>query len=106
MDRNKLEKEINDKGLNATRLSPEDIDNLILTAQYHFFTGTTVVVCCLTLKNGFHVVGEFACVSLENFDEDIGKKIAKEKAKDKIRSLEGYFRESLLDSAKSSKSNE
>jgi hypothetical protein len=42
------------------------------------------------LLNGFTVVGESACASPENFDADLGKKIARDDAKRKIWALEGY----------------
>lgn len=90
-DEQAIEKEIQDKGLNAPRLTPENIDNTILTEQYHVFEGTTLTVCALTLKNGFIVVGESAAASPENFDEEIGKKISRENARNKIWQLEGYL---------------
>jgi hypothetical protein len=42
------------------------------------------------------VIGESAAVSLENFDEEIGRKIAREKARDKIWQLEGYRLRQIL----------
>lgn len=90
-DEKAIENEINDKGLNAPRLKPEDIDNTILTELFHVFEGTTLTACCLVLKNGFTVVGESAAASAENFDEEIGRKIAKENARNKIWMLEGYL---------------
>lgn len=90
------EQEIQDKGLTAPRVTPQRIDEVIVAEQFHVFPGTTLTVCCLTLKNGFTVVGESACASPENFDEGLGRKIAKENAKQKIWALEGYaLRESL-----------
>jgi len=86
-----LEKEINDKGLNAPRLNPEHIDNTIKNEYYHVVPGTTMTLCVLTLQNGFQVTGESAAASLENFDEEIGKKIAKDNARNKIWQLEGYL---------------
>jgi hypothetical protein len=86
-----IEKEILAKGLNAPRLTPEDIDDTILTEQYHVFEGTTMTVCCLTLKNGYNVIGESAAASPENFDKEIGQKIARENARNKIWQLEGYL---------------
>lgn len=47
--------------------------------------------CVLTLKNGFTVTGESACVSAENFDAEIGRKIARKDALDKMWPLEGYL---------------
>lgn len=86
-----IESEINDKGLNAPRLTPDFVDSKILTEDYHIFEGTCLTVCCLTLVNGFHVIGESACASPENFDVELGRKIAKDKARNKIWELEGYL---------------
>jgi len=86
-----LEKEIQDKGLNAPRLTPELIDKVIVSEIYHRFEGTQTIVCCLVLENGFTVTGESACASPENYDEEIGRKIAKSNARDKIWVLEGYL---------------
>jgi len=86
-----VEQEINEKGLNAPRLHPDDIDNAIKAEDYHVFDGTMLTVCCLTLQNGFTVTGESACASPENFDADLGKKIARDHARNKIWALEGYL---------------
>ncbi len=86
-----IEKEIQDKGLNAPRLIPAHIDATIVGEAYHVFPGTTLTICALTLRNGFQVTGESAAVSLENFDEEIGRKIARENARNKIWALEGYL---------------
>ena len=46
--------------------------------------------CVLVLRNGFTVTGESACASPENFDAEIGRQIARQKAVDKIWPLMGY----------------
>jgi len=46
--------------------------------------------CVLVLRNGFTVTGESACASPENFDAEIGRKIARENALQKIWPLMGY----------------
>ena len=95
LDDDEIEKELQEKGLNAPRLSPI-IQEQIVDEAYYVFPGTTVTVCCLTLRNGYNVIGESASVSLENFHEDIGKKVAYIKARDKIWALEGYLLKSKL----------
>jgi hypothetical protein len=85
-----LEAEIRERGLNAPRLQPSDIDAMILTSQFHVFPGTVHTVCCLTLTNGFTVIGESAPVSVENFNQTIGEKAALDSARKKIWMLEGY----------------
>lgn len=78
-------------GKTAPRLKPEDIDAAIKSEAYYRFPGTTLTVCCLTLVNGFTVSGESATASTENFDEGIGRQIARENARNKIWTLEGYI---------------
>jgi hypothetical protein len=94
-----LEAEIQAKGLNAPRLTPDYIDAQIVSAQFYVFPGTTLTICALTLRNGFHVVGESAAASPSNFDEAIGRKIARDNARNKIWALEGYLLRSKLSAA-------
>mgnify|MGYP000486459716 CR=1 FL=1 len=91
MSEQQLEKEIQDKDLNAPRLTPDLIDSKISSVDYHVFDGSCLTVCCMTLENGFTVTGESACASPENFDKEIGEKIAFENARNKIWQLEGYL---------------
>jgi hypothetical protein len=92
-----VESYIQEKGLTAPRLTPDLIDATIADEAYYVFPGTTLTVCCLTLRNGFQVTGESACASPENFDEPLGRAIARRNARDKIWSLEGYaLRERLV----------
>lgn len=86
-----IENEIQSKGLNAPRLTPDLIDATIHSEQYHIFPGTTLTVCALTLRNGYIVTGESAAASPSNFDEAIGRKIARENARNKIWGIEGYL---------------
>ena len=90
------EQMIQDKGLNAPRLTPQLIDDAIESEEYYVFPNSTLTICKLNLKNGFHTVGESASVSLENFDEEIGRKIARDNARDKIWVLEGYLLKEVL----------
>lgn len=55
--------------------------------------------CVLVLKNGFTVTGESACASPENFDAEIGRKIARQNAVQKIWPLMGYELRSRLATA-------
>lgn len=91
-----IEAEIQSKGLNAPRLNPAHIDAQIVAGDYYVFPGTTLTVCALTLRNGFHVIGESAAASPENFDAGIGRKIAFDNARSKIWALEGYLLRSRL----------
>lgn len=105
-----IEQEIQAKGLTAPRISPADIEANIEAeiyfradeaAEIHGAPAMTnfrekfaalgcLTFCVLVLRNGFTVTGESACVSPENFDAEIGRKIARENAKQKIWPLMGY----------------
>ena len=94
-----IEEEIQAKGLIAPRVTPERLEEVIVGEDYYIFPGTTLTVCCLTLVNGYTVLGQSACASAENFDEELGRKIARNDAKDKIWALEGYaLRNQLVES--------
>ncbi|CAB4122294.1 Phage protein (N4 Gp49/phage Sf6 gene 66) family [uncultured Caudovirales phage] len=86
----KIEARLQARGISGPRLKPQDIDDLIVAEAFHVFPGTTITVACLTLTNGFNLVGQSASISLENFDEVIGRDIARRNARDKIWQLEGY----------------
>lgn len=107
-DDSAIEQEIKEKGLTAPRVTPDDLAANI--ASVHYFTAAEGVVgingvvagykypqaldlltfCVLILRNGFTVTGESACASPENFDAEIGRKIALENAKQKVWPLMGY----------------
>lgn len=52
--------------------------------------------CVIVLKNGFTVTGESACASPENFDAELGRKIARQNAVQKVWPLMGYELRSKL----------
>ena len=86
-----IENEIQAKGLKAPRLCPTDIDNAIVGETFTVLPSGKVMVCELTLRNGFTVRGEAATVSKENFNTEIGEKISRENARNKVWELEGYL---------------
>lgn len=98
-----IEQDILDKGLTAPRVTPADVEAAI--SCEHFFTAgqaaeaagqpqhkslDLLTFCVLVLRNGFTVTGESACASPENFDAEIGRKIARANAVNKIWPLLGY----------------
>jgi hypothetical protein len=91
MDESAIEEAVRAKRLDAPRVTPGDIDAKIVNEQFYVFPGTTVTVAALTLVNGFVVTGSSAAASPENFDEGIGRDIARAEARDKIWELEGYL---------------
>ncbi len=124
MSDNEIEQEIQAKGLTAPRITPADIEANI--ASEHYFTAwegaqlaywgdsdpedpkpeegepakdgplSLLTFCVLVLRNGFTVTGESACVSPENFDAEVGRKIARQNAVQKIWPLMGYELRSQL----------
>jgi hypothetical protein len=92
----------------APRITPADIEANI--ASEHYFTAAQGCVgnmdedpsdaalgsldlltfCVLVLRNGFTVTGESACASPENFNADIGRRVARESAVNKVWPLMGY----------------
>ena len=112
MNDNQIEQEIQAKGLTAPRVTPADLEANI--ASEHYFTAgdgfagvaalsakegdlisppealDLLTFCVLVLKNGFTVTGESACASPENFDAELGRKIARQNAVNKVWPLMGY----------------
>lgn len=115
-----IEQEIQDKGLTAPRVTPQHIESIIAGEYYftakegvhganeavairnedpianiqpydHVRELSLLTFCVLVLRNGFTVTGESACASPENFDAEIGRKIARQNAVNKIWMLEGYL---------------
>ncbi len=56
----------------------------------------TITICLLVLENGFVLVGVSACAAPENFDENVGRLLARSDAKRKLWALEGYMLRSRL----------
>lgn len=96
MSEQAIENEIQAKGLKAPRLCPADIDRVITGETFTVLPSGKVMVCELTLRNGFAVRGEAATVSKENFNTEIGEKISRENARNKVWELEGYLLQQFL----------
>ena len=77
-------------------LDEEKLESLVQRIYYHRVPDTTVTICAITLKNGFTVVGDSACIDPENFDYSIGEQVAYNNAFEKIWQLEGYRIKSQL----------
>jgi len=91
MNEQELENKIKSKGLNAPRLSPDKIDEVIVSETFTVLPSGKCLICEITLKNGFTVRGESAAVSKENFDVEIGKEVSRKDARNKIWGFEGYL---------------
>ena len=127
MSDNEIEQEIQAKGLTAPRITPADIEANI--ASEHYFTAwegaqlaywgdsdpedpkpeegepakdgplSLLTFCVLVLHNGFTVTGESACASPENFNAEIGRKVARDNAVEKVWPLMYYELRSKLAAA-------
>ncbi len=86
-----IEREIQEKNLVAPRVTPKQVESVIVGETYTVLPSGRTTICELTLKNGFTVRGESSCVSIENFNAELGQKIARDDAKSKIWQLEGYL---------------
>jgi hypothetical protein len=116
-----IEQEIQAKGKTTPRITPADIEENIVSERYFTaadgIVGSTIengqvfndahrnqipgpmgllTFCVLLLENGFTVTGESACASPENFDAEIGQKVARANAVQKIWPLMGYELKSKL----------
>jgi len=74
-----------------------------LTASTNVFPNTTTTVCCLTLTNGYTVIGSSACVDPREWNAKIGRNVAHTNAVDKIWPLEGYLLQQKLFEGKPTK---
>src|SRR5262249_55165189 len=115
MNDNEIEQEIQAKGLTAPRVTLKSVE--AKSAYAYYITGAEIAehttpvlgatlpqvpavvditgmhcltLCVLHLSNGFVVTGDSACASPENFDAELGRKIARQRAVDKLWALEGY----------------
>jgi len=79
------------KGNMKNTLSKEDILNKIKKRTYTRLPSGKVIICELTLENGFAVTGKSAVVDIANFDQKIGESIAYENAVSQIWAIEGYL---------------
>lgn len=95
MNEEAVENEIQEKGLNAPRVTPAMIDSVISDTEivkHVSKSGQVLRWAVITTKNGYAVTGKPSCsVSNENDDSEIGEKIAIENARSEIWALEGYL---------------
>lgn len=67
-----------------------DVIKAIKQEQYYTFPDTHIVVCCLSLRNGYHVIGKSYCVDPDLFDEQLSRHVAREEALNQVGTLEEY----------------
>jgi hypothetical protein len=124
MNDQQIEQEIQAKRLTAPRVTPDDIEANI-TGEVYFTAADgyrnspcydpnghaheplpvpapleLLTFCVLVLRNGFTVTGESYCADAERFDAELGRKIARQNAVQKIWPLMGYALKERLASNK------
>ena len=78
------------EGRTAPRVTLDSMVAKVEDSVYWRPPGTTLTIAVLRMQNGFYVLGESACASPENFDAELGQKLAYEDAIRKLWRLEGY----------------
>lgn len=73
------------------KVTKDSIEAKIAKVDYLVLPDSTVTLCNITLKNGYSVRGESACVDPRNFNVEIGKGLAYKQAFDRLWPLEGYL---------------
>lgn len=74
----------------ARRVTLDQLRLAIVGESYTMLPSGKVMVCELTLYNGFTVRGESAVVDPANFREDLGREMSRKKAEDKVWELLGF----------------
>ena len=90
-----IEQQIQQKGLTAPRVTPADIAALADRVEFEYVQINTSTFCHAFLDGKFYLAtGHSACVSVENFDAELGQQIAARNVEkpmlDKLWELEGY----------------
>lgn len=74
----------------AQRVTPELMEGRIVDTRFDRYS-ETITICQITLDNGFSVRGESACVNPENYNQEIGEKIAYDNAFRQLWPLFGFL---------------
>lgn len=88
IDDDTLEQKLSERP--APRVTKDYIKSRILEVGYTRFS-PTITICEITLDNGYSVRGESACVNVENYDAEIGQRIAHDNAFSQLWPLFGFL---------------
>lgn len=105
MNNEELEQVLQDKGLNAPRVTLGMINDVVSKSFVTFtvLPNTTTTICQIILPNKFTLLGTSACISKDNFNVEVGQRIALDDAKSKLWELMGY---AMMDDAYNEKLRE
>ena len=83
----------------APSISQQMVDDFIAETWTTTMGDKTTVVRAM-LRNGFEIVESSACVSAENYDENMGREICLRKIKDKVWFLLGFLLQTAVHDVK------
>lgn len=73
------------------KITAATIEDQIKATEYYVWPGTTLTLALIKLENGFNVLGKSACIDPDNFDAEMGRRLARKDAFEKIWPLEAYL---------------
>lgn len=74
----------------APKVRQEDVTAAITGEFFTVLPDGRTTVCTLQLDNGFTVQGQSSCVRAENFDADVGRKVARAAAEGEVWKFLGF----------------
>ena len=80
-------------------ITASQINDAVKCVEYYHFRGTTQTACCLTLQNGYSVVGTSSASHPDEFDINLGQKYAREDADGKVATLLAFVHRELRELA-------
>lgn len=73
------------------KITAATIEDQIKATEYYVWPGTTLTLALIKLENGFNVLGKSACIDPDKFDAEMGRRLARKDAFEKIWPLEAYL---------------
>ena len=67
------------------------MENLRIEREEYVHLGLKTTVCCITLTNGFEIIGSSACVNPADFTTATGREWARKAAMDKLEEFEALM---------------
>lgn len=72
------------------KIQESELEELIKDERY--LVEGTMTIAILEIAGGFQLVGTSACLNPDDFNDTLGRQIARQKAFDRLWELEGYHR--------------
>ena len=81
---------------NNNKISVGLIEMLSKNSEKTFFMTKNTVICVMRLESGNEIVSYAQVLDENNFDENIGKKVAENKCKDELWKLVGNIAKAIM----------